>query len=291
MGEVDDFIKKVSPYYSQGPIWENTITYDTNTGALEPLYYWIIDFMAGYEPEKIVDNFTAAPGSSYFADLGARATRMQEEGMKILGMVNTVIKSIINIVYDLKNFDQRLEEYDRLKSEDKGTRENGRNALKQIWLNSVDSLRGMGSLNNMAQTPQPGFTLLRPAFMVARSANDVDTMDLNKIVKRILKPRVAEFETWMKLSEKELRKRYMVQKSYLKSQVATLKLYSRWVAPYLKAAEQLRMKENTEPGLVSVFGAMILQLELLAKKKVKVVEDAKAKNLPPYFAKIAKNMR
>jgi len=293
MGEVEDLIKEVSPRYSEGPIWQNNMTYDTNTNALEPIYYWIIDFIASYKPEKIVDSFTAAPGSSYFADLGQKATRMQEEGMKILGMVNTIIKSVMNIVYDLKNFDQRLKEYKRAKSKNPKEKEAGILALKQIWLNSVDSLRGMGSLNNMAQSPQPGFVLLRSAFMYADEKGDRDVrhMDLNDMAKRILIPRVQEFYDWVNLSYDELAKRYEIQKSYLKSQVATLKLYSRWVTPYLRAAEQLRMKENTEPGLVSVFGAMILELSLLGKRKIDVVSEARAKNLPPYFAKTKVKIR
>ena len=79
MGEIEELIGKVNPRYSSKPIWENKIAYDTAVGTLEPLYFWIIDFLARYKPEKIVDNFTAAPGSAYFADLGARATKMQEE--------------------------------------------------------------------------------------------------------------------------------------------------------------------------------------------------------------------
>src|SRR3989338_4004821 len=141
MGEIDDLISKVAPHYSKGPIWENKVVYDTSVSTLEPLYFWIIDFLAGYKPEKLVDNFTAAPGSSYFSDLGARATKMQEEGMKILGSVNLVVKSIINLVYDLKNFEQRIKEYERAKSGNPGEREAGILSLKQIWMDSVDSLR------------------------------------------------------------------------------------------------------------------------------------------------------
>lgn len=296
MGEIDDLIGKVAPRYSKGPIWENKIVYDTNISTLEPLYFWIIDFLAGYKPEKLVDNFTAAPGSSYFADLGARATKMQEEAMKILGAVNLVVKSVINLVYDLKNFEQRLAEYDAAKSKKASERERGVLALKEIWMNSVDAQRGMGSINNMAQ--QYGFTLLRPAFMAVMpdkdapldSMNDVvDTMqkklELNDIVLRVLKPRISEFVKWVELSEKELRNRYKIQQSYLRNQVDTLKLYSSWVKPYINAAEQLRMKENKEPALVSVFGSMILELTLLAKNQVDVAGEVESGNLPPAFAK------
>ncbi len=292
MGEVEDLIGKVAPRYSKGPIWENRIVYDTGVGALEPIYFWIVDFLAGYKPEKLVDNFTAAPGSAYFTDLGQRATKMQDEAMKILGAVNMVVKSVINLIYDLRNFELRLEEYKRAKSSDPGERERGILALKEIWMNSVDSLRGMGSLNNMAQ--QYGFTLLRPAFMsvmprVGKPLDDMNKsvddkeLEVNEIVRRVLKPRVAEFVKWVELSEKELTKRYEIQKTYLRNQVDTIKLYSSWVRPYIRAAEQLRMKENVEPALVSVFGSMILELTLLAKRQMDLGEEVESGNLPPGF--------
>ena len=298
MGEIEDLIGKVSPRYSKGAIWENKISYDTTTSTLEPLYYWIIDFMAGYKPEKLIDNFTAAPGSAHFADLGARATKMQEEGMKILGSVNVVIKSILNLIYDLKNFQLRLKEYDKLKSKDPDEKARGILALKEIWMNSVDANRGMGSINNMAQ--QYGFTLLRPAFMASMppkggklkdAVKMIDKMDLNETVKNILKPRVSEFYDWIELSEMELTKRYEIQRSYLKNQVASLKLYSSWVRPYLQAAEQLRMKENKEPSLVSIFSSMILELTLLAKKKIEIEEEVAGGSLPPAFKEKAKEIR
>jgi len=295
MAEIDELIMEINPRYSEegkpAPVWENAITYDTSMGTLEPLYFWIIDFIqgAGYKLEKLIDNFTAAPGSSYFADLGVRATKMQEEGIKIMGMVNQIVKSVINLIYDLRNFELRFRQYDDAKSEDAKVKEAGILGLKEIWMNSVDAQRGMGSINNMAH--QYGFTLLRPAFMAAKSVQNIDEMDLNEVVKRVLKPRVAEFFDWAELSEKELRKRYEIQKSYLRNQIDTLKLYSSWVKPYLTAAEQLRMKEMKAPALVSVFGSMILELSLLAKKKINVVEAAKSKDLPERFAKIADKIR
>jgi len=296
MGEIDDLIAKINPRYSEdgkpAPVWEHKIVYDTNLNTLEPVYYWLIDYLNGAYAgaEKISDTFAASPGSTYFADLGARATKMQEEGMKIMATVNAVVKSIINLIYDLKNFEIRLKQYDKANSKDPAVKEEGILGLKEIWMNSVDAQRGMGSINNMAH--QYGFTTLRPAFMAATSAENVDTMDLNDIVKRILKPRIGEFFDWAKVSEAELRKRYDIEKSYLQNQISTLNLYATWVKPYLTAAEQLRMKEKpTEAALVSVFGQMVLELGLLSKKPLKIDELVLSKDLPPEFLKKAKSIR
>lgn len=297
MGEIDNLIPNINPRYSEngktGPIWENKIVFDTNMDTLENLYYWIIDFMNGYysgQVEKIADTFVTSPGSSYFGNLSMTAQKMQEEGMKILGVVNNVIKSIINIIYDLRNFDIRLQTYDKLK--DSKTRQEGMLALKELWLMSVDMQRQSGSINYMAQNY--GFSTLRPAFFAAESVAAAEKMDLNDIVKRTLVSRLGEFFTWVEFSEAELRKRYEIEKSQLRSQIDTVKLYSSWVKPYLQASEQLRMKDSKEPSIVSIFTSMILELNLVAKKAKKrndIKDSITAGDLPKGFLRKLDDIR
>ncbi len=299
MAEIDkisDLIEEVSPYYRKKrdkkaelvPAEEHKIVYDSSSETLEPVYFWILDFtndMFGGKVEKLVDNFTASPGSGHFAELGARATRMQEEGMKILGAVNTVLKSIMNLIYDLKEFEIRLAHYDAAKSLKKEEADTGLLALKQIWMDNVDVKRGRGSINMLAQ--DLNFVTLRDAFMIAGTVEEVDKMDLNDRVKRILKPRLHEFLEWKKRSETELRKRFAIEKGYLKSQVNSIKLYTRWVKPYLVAAEKLKMSERERAGgLVTIFNTVLLELTLFAKNVINVKQEVIKKNLPFDFRKI-----
>lgn len=287
MTDINEIIKKVNPKITE-PSWQHTLVYNSSSETLEPIYFWILDFMGklGFKVEKIVDNFSATPGGGYFSEISGKATRMQEEGMKILGAVNQVIKSIINIVYDLKEFEIRLHQYDLANSKNKDEAESGVLGLKQIWMDNVDIKRGRGSINQMSY--ELNFATLRDAFMAARTLQDVDKMDLNDRVKRVLKPRLAEFLEWAKRSEKEMRKRFEIEKNYLKSQVATLKMYARWVKPYLRAAEQLSMRQGTgrEPDLVSAFNTMVLELCILGKGNVDIKKEVLAKNLPPNFKDI-----
>ncbi|MFH0831432.1 MAG: hypothetical protein V1886_01010 [archaeon] len=290
MPSVPEIIAGINPKYSEKgkpkPVWQNHITYDSPSSTLEPIYFWILDLVEnfGYSVEKVADNFSATPGSGYFAELGARATKMQEEGMKILGTVNTVIKSILNLIYDLKDFEIRLKSYESLKSKSKSEQEAGILSLKQVWMDKVDIAKGRGSINGM--TAELGFTTLRDAFMAAKSAADVDKMDLNDRVKRVLKPRIEEFLVWIKASEQELKKRYEIERTYLKSQVESLKMYTRWAKPYLRAAEQLGMKESSSPHLVNVFNTMVLELSLFCKKKIEIKDSALGKELPLKFAEM-----
>src|SRR3989338_10422724 len=96
--------------------------------------------------EKLIDNFTSSPGSGFFSEIGQKATKMQEEAMKILGNANQVVKSIINILYDLKEFKMRIDLYKKLKSEKSEEIRAALYSLKQIWMDTVDIKRNTTSL-------------------------------------------------------------------------------------------------------------------------------------------------
>ncbi len=281
MGDIKEAIKSVlTGAYSEKdldkmgmsegkPASSFKIVYDAPTSQLEPVYFWLLDFVQGLgmDVEKTTDNFMSSPGSGHFAEIGARATRMQDEGSKMLGAINQVTKSILNLIYDLKEFEIRLEHYDDAKSDDDKIKEQGLLALKQIWLDNVDLKRGRGSIHQMSY--EMGFTTLRESFMIADSIEELKKNEIiNDQVKRILVPRFSEFEKWKEKSEQELRKRFKIERSYLKSQVETLKLYTKWARPYLKAVEGLRQKGfEGDPALVNAFNTAMFELVLFGKKK------------------------
>ena len=258
--------------------------YDSIGEGIEPLYFWILDFMQDPEPSglgmdevvKNQDEYEAAVGSGFFSDLGTKATRMQDQAMKMMATINTVVRSIINLIYDLREFDIRLETYDDLHSQDQDKREAAEISLRVIWMDQVDIKRGRGSINMLAAQLQ--FVTLRDAFLYAKDENDVNNLDLNDRVKRILKSRLNEYLKWKSYSEKELRKRYNIEKSYLKSQVNSLKHYTSWVKPYLIAAKKLNMTNfltksgMQNPNIVNIFNNMELRLNLLSKKEFKPVD-------------------
>lgn len=267
---------------------EHKLVYETYSETLEPVYFFILDLMSdfGLSVEKLVDNFTATPGGQFFSEIGMKATRMQEEAMKILGSANTVLRSILNLVYDLKEFKIRLAQYDSLKSDKKEEKDAAKLALKQIWMDKVDISKGQSSIKAMA-FGQAGYQTLIDAFLYVDDEKAVEKLDLNERVKRILKPRIYEFNSWLKESEKELRKRYEIQKSYLLSQVNSIKLYSRWAKPYLKVAEQLQNTErDREATLVNLFNRSFLELTLFGKSKIDPSKSALSGDLPLEFKKL-----
>jgi hypothetical protein len=270
------------------PLAEHSLMYDSSAESLEPIYFFILDLMNdfGLAPQKYSDNFTSSPGSGHFAELGQRMTIMQQQGTKMLGDINTVLRSILNLLYDLREFRIRLQTYDDLKSQDKNKKEAAALSLKQIWMDKVDINKGNSSIKAMA-LGQAGFQTLIDAFLFAKNLEDADKIDLNERVKRIVKARILEFNDWISNSGTELRKRYEIEKTYLKSQVSSLKIYSQWAKPYLRAASRLEMKEHgREPALVKVFNTLLLELTLMGKMKLKIPELALEGKLPIEFKKL-----
>jgi len=289
---VSSFYKKrVKEKYDRIPAEEHTLVYDSSSETLEPVYFWILDFASkfadGGKIEKLVDTFTSSPGSGHFSELMGKATNMRDEGMKIMQTVGLLIKSLINIVYDLRQFELRFHDYDTARSKNKDEARAGLLALKQIWLDNVDIKKGNTSIKAMTFS-QSAFATLIDAFMIVGHLEKIKEMDLNDRVKRILWQRLNEFNIWRDLSEKELRKRYNIQKTWLKSQVQALRLYTRWARPYLKAAEDLGMKDDKDAALVNAFNTMRMDLAILVKKKIDVEQSILSKDFPEKFRYITK---
>lgn len=248
-----------------------TMTLHLPAGGLEPTYYWLTDFLesSGYELDKTQESMAAAVASSFFSDLGAKKTRMEQAAREIMGNINTVVKSIVNLVYDLKEFDRRLEIFDDIHSSDKEKKEAGEVAIKSVWMDEVDVKRGMGSINQLAASPKMEFVTLRDAFLQAKNVKDVKNMDLNNRVKRIVKSRIEEYEKWRNKYEKDLRQRRKIELAYLKSQVHSLKEYSSWARPYLIAAQKLRKNQKLGKNMPEFFDTSKMNIVMKGKKQIK----------------------
>ena len=276
----------------KNPIEKHALVYDSFSENLEPAYFWILDNMENSKMKtfKLIDNFISSPGSGHFSEMGGKATKMQEEGMKMLGAANQVVKSILNILYDLKEFEMRLELYDKYnKSKTPAEKGSALLSLKQVWMDTVDLKRGTTSLKGLVQ--QLNYVTIIDAFMAANSVEDVTKtvekggLDLNDRVRRILQQRTGEFFGWISESEKELRRRYEIEKNYLRSQVNTVKLYARWAKPYLKAARALEQNAAPSASLVTSFNTVIFELAILGEGEYKPEDDVEKGDLPEMFKK------
>ncbi len=265
----------LSAWGLKSPSEKHELMYDSASESLEPIYFWIHDFLKdmGMDIDKLVDNFSSTVGSYHFGEMGQRLSLMQKQGMDMLGAANQVVKAILNLVYDLKEMRSLLRNYEDADSDDPKVRIPATFALKQRWMDKVDINKGQGSINALA-SGQLDFVTLRDAFMAAKSMNHINDLDLNDRVKRILQQRFHEFQVWVKESSTQLKTRYELEKNYLRSQVNSVKLYSRWIRPYLQAARKLEQKDSSQSALVKSFSTTILELKILAKSKYNPKGDA-----------------
>ncbi len=276
-----DLTKELVPLLTKKPLIEYNLIYDSLNESLEPIYFWILDFMRDSSPTglgldvwKGPEDFEASVTSGYFGEMGQRASLMQQKSMEYLGVINNLIKSLLNLIYDLKEFEIRLTPYNDLIDEKKSSEEKlgALHALKGVWMDQVDARKGRGSINLLAQDLQ--FVTLRDAFFYVDTIAGVNKLDLNDRVKNILRRKLEEFNAWKIFSEKEIRKRYEIEKIYLKSQAGTLQLYANWLKPYLIAAQKLKMKGATmknlmNPNIVNSFSNMEIEIKLYGKKEIK----------------------
>jgi len=249
----------------------------STTESVEPFYFWLIDFMKNafrFDVEKVEENMGASVVSGFFGEMSMRREKLEEQGMKYISTINSVVKSVINLLYDLREFDRRIAVYDDLKIDAKEKKEAAALALKRIWMDEVDIRKGGASINNLSATKGLEFITLRDAFMMAKEVEDVESMDLNDRVKRILKGRVEEYNKWGQESEKELRQRRKIELTYLKSQVESLRLYTLWAKPYLKAAQTLQFKDTkmSDPQLIQAFDQNYIELTVRGIRRYYIKE-------------------
>lgn len=256
------------------PLIDYYLAYDSISEGLEPIYFWILDFMRDSSPsgldldvKKGTELFEASASSGYFGDIGQRATVMQQRAAEMMKQVNTIVRSVLNLVYDLKEFKMRIDTYDEAQTGDKDTKESAELALKTVWMDQVDMKKGLGSINQLAQ--KLNFITLRDAFMSVNTEAEANKLDINDRVRRILVRKINEYRKWRDYSEKEIRKRYTIERTYLKSQIDSLKLYTNWSKPYLKAAQKLAMHEFNMPDIVASFSNTQIELSLIGKKEIK----------------------
>jgi len=253
------------------------LIYDSLNEGLEPIYYWLVDYMSDSSPSgldlqirKGTEWMNVAVSSGYFGEMGQRATLMQQKAMEYLGAINAVVKSILNLIYDLGEFEIRLQAYDKAKNTDPDKKREGVYSLKGIWMDQVDARKGRASINLLAQDLQ--FVTLRDAFFHVNTTKDIKDLELNKRIQTILERKLEEYDAWYKASEREIRKRFEIERAYLRSQVGTLTLYANWVKPYLLAAQKLKLQKTdlaslANPHVVNAFSNMEMEIKLFGNTK------------------------
>jgi hypothetical protein len=205
---------------------------------------------------------------------------LEDRTMQLLGSVNTVLKSIIAITYELKELDRNLSFYNLLESSDKSKKDTADLALKRIFVDNVDARKGGASLGSLSRTYEKGqggagFIDLLATFYAVKSLKDAEILEKNKMYRDIIRQRFLEYEDWKKINGSDLKNRREMLLQYLRSQFASFNMYKGWAAQSLTLLKRINisgiknasdyMKSARKPD---IFEAAIFSVETMAYKKL-----------------------
>jgi hypothetical protein len=212
----------------------------------QPEYYSVTQMFAalGYKSLRTSETIDPSAVSSLMNMVFEKRKNLQDRVMQLLGNINTVLKSIIAIIYELKELDRNLYLYVELKDNDKEKAEAAELALKRVFLDNVDSRKGGASLSALSRSPTqsqggPGFIDIMSVFYQVKSLKDVQNIERNEQYKNILKNRYIEYEKWKEINGNDLKNRKSLLLQYLKSQMGSFNLYVDWCSTDLSLLSKI----------------------------------------------------
>jgi hypothetical protein len=239
--------------------------------SLEELYFWSIGHLrqdVGFPNlVKITDTFSASENSAFFGQSAQRLSIQEDRASSFLRGISELVKTLFQIVRELRIIDERLEVYNnwkRSKSADA--------TLKGLFAEFAENKGGQmqpGSLYHLAS--QVGYASLPDLFYntIIRDKEDVDKvvdgLQFNQNLKTVLKRKMYQYLVWVEKTETELHARKKFQIKYLRQHYTVIKTYMSWVKPYLKHIKRLTMNEKQldSPDLVSSFETSSTEIEVL----------------------------
>jgi len=252
----------------------------TKPGAsIEETYFWFLNFLRndlGYPMvDKIYDVFSASEASTLWGNMGQRQSIQQDKASQYLRGIGELVRTLFQIVRELRILDERLEPYKRW-----DTSKSADITLKGIFASLVEGGgNNPDSIYSLAQ--KIGFTVL-PDLFFNTHVYDMDKIDdvveknelknFNKVVKTILRRKLFAYINWKQKTEKELESRRKFQVQYLRQHWNTIQLYVSWIKPYLKASKRLtnRTSHIESADIISAFDTTRIEIEILAKKPISI---------------------
>ena len=266
------------------PLKRYRLVYESFNANMEETYFWFLSHLRqdqGFpEVVKISDIFSASENSAFFGQSAQRLSIQEDRASSFLRGIAEMVKSLFQIIRELRIIDERLDAYEDWERVDKdGNKHHSKSAdstLKGIFADFAENKGGQtqpGSIYHLAQTV--GYASL-PDLFFNTHVYDKDRVDkvidgmnqFNANVRSVLKRKLYQFLVWKEKTHDELKARKRFQIRYLRQHWATIKMYMSWTKPYLKHIQRLHMNESQldSADLVSAFETSMTEIELLFKK-------------------------
>jgi len=263
------------------PLKTNILEIQKSNASIEESYFWILNFLrnrnaVNYQTiEKISDIYTATETSEYFGSASTRKGAMQEKVSNYLATIGKMVKDTFQIIRELKVIDERLGYY---KDSEEGD-ESAEVTLKGMWVDLVEggpesatSVLGLARKAQFVIVPDLFFKIkLKDESEVDAEMEVLRKQGINSRVRDVLRRKLKQYYAWKKRTKEELDIRRNLLMKYMKQQYHTIKMYAKWVKPYLKNIQKLEMDtggtfENS-PDLVTAFDTSQIKLEIIARKE------------------------
>ena len=272
-------LEELNPFTCPGfrsPIERHQITFDDLGRPLEGLYFWLLDYMAdteGWNVTKLVDNLTLTPTTDLHSNMLQQTVSAQNEVMRILRAAQNDLGEILKLAEDLKAEREWLVVFDKARSEDPASREDAVARLHRlqqsefgrrtkdpfevsptaVWLGGLD---GGNSRAEKGEEPREGTAVLEAQ---------------------------SSFDSWLNVSQAQLRMRYQIEKVRGRTLLNSLKLYARWLQPLLRASNHLRHPGQKNASTISGFNTALIGLILTGEENYPVHDDIQHGVLPKNF--------
>ncbi|MFH1210813.1 MAG: hypothetical protein V1645_02750 [archaeon] len=245
--------------------------------SAEPSYFWIVNFLQhenglGYVVEKTSDVFSATEMSTFFGAAEERKQRQQERVSQYLATIGSMTKSVFQMVRELRIMDERLEYYVKSLKGD----EAAEIALKNIWTTVVEG-GAENATSIFGLSRKLGFVIIPDLFFkinpingsagVDRAVNSLKDEGINSRVRSVLKHKLTEYYIWKEKTYQELKWGKNFRLKALNQHYQSMRMYIKWVKPFLRNIQRLELQQSNAPEMVSAFETSLIQLELMAYKK------------------------
>lgn len=267
------------------------------TKTIDEPYFWYVGHMRNEFGMpialKITDTHSASAASSVFGDMQTRLGAQQSNVSNYMGMMGKLLKDLFQLVRELRQIDERLDYYKKVKDTNKSREERSaaESTLKDIYVTLVEGgTQSPSSVYGMAQ--RVGFTVLPDLYFAAplmpfeKQADEieavvdkhVESLDFNEAVKSALRRKLYQFAIWKKETYKELVNKREFQIRYLRQHFEVIRMYMNWIKPYLKNIKRLQMNQEKADSVFVINSLQTSYAEIEVLMARPLVDSPETKN-------------
>ncbi len=239
-----------------------TLTFAGKPGFPSGIYFGMIDILEdhmGYEVRKVRDWIEVNPQSDFYDELAQRKQSIEQQVAGVTNKISETRKELEMLRHDKRKL-QRIIDHKE---------EGDLDVLKSDFVDLVDRNTEM-SLLELANSGR--FPSVVVDFYKVESVEDIESLEVSKGEKQILKKKWSLFQDWKKRFVGEIERRMSTIESEIRSHEETIENLKDTLHPYAKALKRIRLGEPEEyhglddPRIIEKYSGAISGVDLYCWK-------------------------